>query len=117
MPEDQLICNGCGAVIQTERENDRGYAPPSALERDIVICKRCYRLKHYGEVEDVKVNDKDFLKILNQVGETKALVVKIVDIFDFTGSWLSNLPRYVGNNDILLVGNKMDLLPQSTNWN
>ena len=35
------------------------------------------------------------------------MVVKIVDIFDFNGSWISGLHRFVGNKDILLIGNKV----------
>jgi len=38
-------------------------------------------------------------------------VVKIVDIFDFSGSFIQNFRNIAGNNPIVLVGNKMDLLP------
>lgn len=38
------------------------------------------------------------------------LVVKVVDIFDFNGSWLFGLYWFVGNNKVFLVGNKVDLL-------
>jgi hypothetical protein len=117
MQNERLICIGCGAPIQTENEEKAGYAPPASLERDAVLCRRCFRLRHYGEVQDVELGDDDYLKILDRIGHTEALVVKIVDIFDVTGSWLSGLHRYVGNNDVLLVGNKIDLLPKSTNQN
>lgn len=50
---------------------------------------------------------------LNGIGKSDALVVKIVDIFDFNGSWLPGLHRFVGNNKVLLVGNKADLIPKS----
>ncbi|PYZ98717.1 ribosome biogenesis GTPase YqeH [Alteribacter lacisalsi] len=111
--KQQVICAGCGVTIQTEDKNKLGYTPPQALERDVVICQRCFRLKHYNEVQDVKLNDDDFLKILNEVGSKDALVVKIVDIFDFHGSWLPGLHRFVSKNPVLLVGNKADVLPQS----
>jgi ribosome biogenesis GTPase YqeH len=103
--------------IQTERQNDLGYAPPSAISKEVVVCQRCFRLKHYNEVQDVSLTDDDFIKILNGIGRKDALVVKIVDIFDFTGSWLPGLHRFVGQNDILLVGNKVDLLPKSIKHN
>lgn len=57
------------------------------------------------------------MKILNGLGNKDALIVKIVDIFDFNGSWLPGLHRFVGNNKVLLVGNKVDLLPKSVNHN
>lgn len=54
--------------------------------------------------------DDDFLCILNGIGKLDVLVVKIVDIFDFNGSWLFGLYCFVGNNKVLFVGNKVDLI-------
>ncbi|MBU8905608.1 ribosome biogenesis GTPase YqeH [Desertibacillus haloalkaliphilus] len=117
MEQREIICAGCGVKVQSEDKAKLGYAPASAMERDVVICQRCFRLKHYNEVQDVSLTDDDFLKILNQLGHTDALIVKIVDIFDFNGSWLPGLHRFVGRNDVLLIGNKVDLLPKSLNRN
>lgn len=114
---EQYICVGCGVKIQTEQPEEIGYAPQSSLEKEDIICKRCFRLKHYNEVQDVNLTDDDFLKILNEIGQRDALIVKIVDIFDFNGSWLPGLHRFVGNNPILLIGNKVDLLPSSVKPN
>ncbi|WP_220129351.1 ribosome biogenesis GTPase YqeH [Thermaerobacillus caldiproteolyticus] len=117
MVEQEVIrCIGCGVQIQTEDETKVGYAPPAALEKEEVICQRCFRLKHYNEIQDVSLTDDDFLKILHGIGQTDALIVKIVDIFDFNGSWLPGLHRFAGNNPILLVGNKVDLLPKSVKY-
>lgn len=104
-------------MIQTEDKTKQGFAPPSALKRSDVICQRCFRLKHYNEIKDVPLSDDDFLKILHAISEKRALVVKLVDIFDFNGSWLSGIQRFAGNNDVVLVGNKVDLLPKSVNHN
>jgi len=111
----EWTCMGCGAKIQTENPQGIGYAPKASLKNDQVLCKRCFRLKHYGEVQDVPLGDDDYLKILNRISETDSLIVMVVDIFDFTGSWLSGIQRYAGGNEVILVGNKIDLLPQSTN--
>lgn len=110
---EQITCEGCGVTIQTINPDGLGYAPASALEKEVVVCKRCFRLKHYNEVQDVALTDDDFLKILNTVGDTESLIVKIVDIFDFNGSWLPGLHRFAGKNPVLLIGNKLDLLPKS----
>ncbi|MBM7645830.1 ribosome biogenesis GTPase YqeH [Scopulibacillus daqui] len=115
--KETYTCAGCGVPVQTEDKQALGYVPKSALNRDVIICQRCFRLKHYNEIPDVSLSDDDFLKLLSQIGQTDALVVKIVDIFDFNGSWVPGLQRFVGQNDILLVGNKVDLLPKSTNQN
>jgi 30S ribosome assembly GTPase len=109
----QVVCIGCGVEIQTENKEGMGYAPPSSLQKEEIICQRCFRLKHYNEVQDVPLTDDDFLKILNELGDSEGLIVKIVDIFDFNGSWLPGLHRFVGSNPILLIGNKVDLLPKS----
>lgn len=111
--QQQYLCMGCGVKVQTDNPEELGFAPASALEKETIICQRCFRLKHYNEVQDVSLTDDDFLKILNGIGQTDALIVMLVDIFDFNGSWLPGLHRFVGHNKILLVGNKVDLLPKS----
>jgi len=110
---EKIVCIGCGVDVQTENPDRLGYAPPSALEKEAIICQRCFRLKHYNEIQDVPLTDDDFLQILNTLGQTDSLIVKIVDIFDFNGSWLPGLQRFVGNNPVLLIGNKADILPKS----
>ncbi|MEK4147242.1 ribosome biogenesis GTPase YqeH [Robertmurraya sp. FSL W8-0741] len=117
MLSEQYICIGCGVKIQTENKEQIGYAPKSSLDKEEIVCQRCFRLKHYNEVQDVNLTDDDFLKILNELGKRDALIVKIVDIFDFNGSWLPGLHRFVGDNPILLIGNKVDLLPHSVKPN
>ncbi|SHN10316.1 ribosome biogenesis GTPase YqeH [Gracilibacillus kekensis] len=115
--EEALHCEGCGAEIQTEDKTKSGYVPKSALNNEHIICQRCFRLKHYNEVQDVEYTDDDYLRMINQVSNTDSLVVKVVDIFDFNGSFITGLQRLTGNNPIILIGNKVDLLPKSTNRN
>lgn len=93
---EMLHCIGCGAGIQSENPNEVGYTPTSSLEKETVICKRCFRLKNYNEIQPVSLTSEDFLRILNGLGEQEGLIVKIVDIFDFNGSWLPGLHRFVG---------------------
>ncbi|GEK33320.1 ribosome biogenesis GTPase YqeH [Kurthia sibirica] len=114
---EKLHCIGCGTEIQTENPQEPGYAPVSSLEKEDIICKRCFRLKNYNELQPVSLTDDDFLRILNGLGTQKGLIVKIVDIFDFNGSWLPGLHRFVGSNPVLLIANKVDLLPKSVNKN
>lgn len=114
---EKYVCIGCGSTIQTEDPTQPGYAPESSLENEDIICQRCFRLKNYNELQPVPLTDDDFLRILNGLGQRKGLIVKIVDIFDFNGSWIPGLQRFVGKNPILLVANKVDLLPKSVNKN
>lgn len=117
MSDEQIVCTGCGVKIQTEEPEHLGYAPQSSLEKEVVVCQRCFRLKHYNEVQDVSLTDDDFLKILNGIGQKDALIVKIVDIFDFNGSWLPGIQRFAGKNPVILIGNKADLVPKSVKQN
>ncbi|MFC5450309.1 ribosome biogenesis GTPase YqeH [Paenibacillus aestuarii] len=118
MSKEEIIhCAGCGVELQIEEPGKLGYVPVEAFQKEPIICQRCYRIKHYNEASSVTLKQDDFLKLLGHVGQTKALVVNIVDIFDFEGSMISSLARFVGNNPILLVVNKIDLLPKVTNAN
>ncbi len=114
---EDILCIGCGAPIQTKYKDKLGYTPQSALEKGMEIgelyCQRCFRLRHYNEITDVQLTDDDFLRLLHEVGDSNALVVNVVDIFDFNGSIIPGLPRFVAGNDVLLVGNKKDILPKS----
>ncbi len=114
---EELFCIGCGAAIQTTDKTQAGFTPSSALEKGLetgqVYCQRCFRLRHYNEISDVSISDDDFIKLLHEVGESDALVVNVIDIFDFNGSVIPGLSRFVSGNDVLLVGNKKDILPKS----
>lgn len=117
MSELDLICTGCGIGIQTEEKDRPGYAPlNSVVEREYPVCQRCYRIKHYSDVAPVTLDNENFRKILSDIAKRPALVVKVVDLFDFAGSWVKEIKQYVGKNPIVLVANKADLLPRSTNW-
>jgi ribosome biogenesis GTPase YqeH len=114
---EEIRCIGCGTVIQTTDKEGMGYTPNSALEKGLesgdVYCQRCFRLRHYNDIQDVAMTDKEFLALLNSIGQTDALIVNVVDIFDFNGSLIPGLHRFVGDNPVLLVGNKVDILPKS----
>ncbi|GBG95631.1 GTPase [Ligilactobacillus salitolerans] len=114
---EDLYCIGCGAKIQSDDPKEPGYTPVSAIEKGLeteeLYCQRCFRLRHYNEVSDVSLTDDDFLALLNQIGSADALIVNVIDIFDFNGSLIPGIHRFVGNNPVLMVGNKEDLLPRS----
>jgi ribosome biogenesis GTPase YqeH len=110
-------CAGCGVALQTDNPEKPGYLPEASLQREPVICQRCFRIKHYNEASSVALDQDDFLRLLGSIGTTDSLVVHIVDLYDFEGSLISGLQRFVGNNPVLLVVNKIDLLPKGMNVN
>lgn len=115
--DDRLRCSGCGVPIQSESPDKLGFTPAAALGKEPLLCQRCFRIKHYNEISSVTPNQDDFLKILSGIGSKEALVVHIVDLFDFEGSIISGLHRFIGQNPVLLVVNKIDLLPKAINVN
>lgn len=115
-----LRCVGCGALMQITEPQNAGYLPLSALKKAIdseeLFCQRCFRLRHYNEIQPVELTDDDFADLLHQISDTKSLIVYVMDVFDVTGSEISGLPRFVGqDNPILVVANKVDLLPKLLN--
>lgn len=115
---EEVYCIGCGAELQSKEENKAGYVPSSVLTRPSeelqdVYCKRCFRLRHYNEVSDVELTDDDFLTMLNEISSKDALVVNVIDVFDFSGSLISGMQRFAGSNHLIIVGNKTDLLPKA----
>ncbi|KAE8703466.1 NO-associated protein 1 [Hibiscus syriacus] len=54
---------------------------------------------------------------LSHLRHEKALIVKLVDIVDFNGSFLSRVRDLAGANPIILVVTKVDLLPKGTDFN
>ena len=120
--DNKIYCIGCGAEIQSENPNKQGYLPKSVVKKSIeennLVCKRCFRLKNYNEVSDVELGAEDFYKLIKTLSKKDGLIVKVVDIFDFSGSWIEDVIDIVGNNkDIVLVANKLDLLPKSVKQN
>lgn len=56
------ICMGCGVILQDSDNQALGYTPN--LDND--YCKRCFRLKNYGEkIVEERILDEDILKKVN----------------------------------------------------
>lgn len=112
---ETYLCGGCGIELQTEDKEALGYVPASSLKNEDVLCKRCFQLKHYNKHTPVSLTEDDFLTMVSSISNTKGLVVHLIDLFDVNGTLINNLSRIVGDKPIILVGNKVDLLPKSTN--
>ncbi len=108
-------CIGCGVTLQTESKEKQGYIPQSVSIEDDAYCQRCFQLRHYNKNQPASLDDDEFLEMVSSIRNTKSLVIHLIDIFDVSGTLLHHLPRIIGNNDVILVGNKLDLLPKSTN--
>lgn len=112
---EELRCIGCGSIIQTENQKKAGYVPASKLNEpsDELVCRRCFRLKSYNEVVPTEITEEDFFQIVSEIGNTNSLVVKIIDIFDIEGSMIPQIAKLTNHNDLIVIANKIDLLPKS----
>jgi ribosome biogenesis GTPase YqeH len=111
---DAKSCLGCGAILQTSDPQAPGYIPHEATEKDTVICRRCFRIRHYNEVSPITIQEDKFREILAGILDKQAVVVHVVDLFDFPGSVITSLHRFIGNNPLIVVANKADILPKQT---
>lgn len=112
--EEKLYCYGCGQILQCEDETKAGYVPDKILEtKENILCQRCFKLQHYNTNSEVQLVEDDYITILKNIGREDALLVYVLDVFNFESSLIKDLNKYLGNNKILVLANKRDLIPSS----
>ncbi|KAG8057841.1 hypothetical protein GUJ93_ZPchr0002g25877 [Zizania palustris] len=134
-PTGTSCCYGCGAPLQTAVEAAPGYVDLATYQlkkrhRQLrtVLCGRCKLLSHGHMVTAVGghggypggkqfVSAEQLREKLSYLRYEKALIVKLVDIVDFNGSFLARARDFAGANPIILVITKVDLLPRDTDFN
>ena len=126
-------CYGCGVALQTDFPDVSGYVPADEYEtkrqhrqlNGMMLCSRCSDLSHGRMVNAVAgqggaklsaglITPSELREQLTRIRDEKVLVVKVVDVTDFHGSFLNRVRDVVGANPILLVLTKVDLLPRGT---
>lgn len=98
-------CMGCGIKLQDEDSNAIGYINSNTSS---TLCKRCFRLKNYGEYLSLGPNDyyKDIKTILE---DKESIILHIVDLFNIPNE---NILESRIKNSILVL-NKRDTLPKT----
>lgn len=103
-------CKGCGILLQDKDIKLPGYTVN--LEQD--YCQRCFRLTHYGDVDKLEEETIDNTKIIDIYNEySKELFVLIIDSFDALILDNDDLLDIFKDKKLLIVINKIDLLPRS----
>lgn len=113
------ICLGCGAEIQTNDKNKKGYIDPEvyAKKKDgDFYCYRCFTLRNYNKNIEYEFDSEEYLKNLELIKEDKGLIVHIVDLFDLNGTLLKDINSIFDSKNILIVFNKADLFLNSINF-
>lgn len=101
-------CKGCGVRLQDNNVLLEGYT--NNLSKD--LCKRCFRLKNYGEYEIVTKSNDEYIEIIKDIGKTKSLVLYVIDLISLPKN-ITKIKGYLKNNKVILVLNKKDMLPLS----
>ena len=91
------------------------------LARKKTICKRCHGLQNFGKVDNAlrpgytkepMLSQAKFRDLLRPIREKPAVIIALIDLFDFAGSVLPELDDIAGENPVILAANKADLLPE-----
>ena len=113
-----LRCYHCGAILQCEQPNEKGYIVPESLNRatpiQIIYCDKCFEtMKAFNNSELDQEVDQEVLKILDDAVATDAYIVWVVDLFSFNGTLNKEIAGKVKKLNVTVVGSKRDLFPSS----
>jgi len=119
IPSSNVPCSGCGALLHCQDSKFPGFLPVELFsnaqtesELRELWCQRCYIMKKYDIALKVSVSPQDYPKTISHLKNKKAIIVLVVDLTDFPGSVWPDIINELGpNKRIILVGNKIDLLP------
>lgn len=111
-------CGGCGALLHCSDPAIPGYLPSEIFkqrndtELKNLECQRCHFLKEYNIALDVSVQPEEYERLIKSIRHVKSLVVLMVDLLDFPCSIWPGIVDVIGTDrPIIIVGNKVDLIP------
>ncbi|XP_077877451.1 nitric oxide-associated protein 1 isoform X3 [Ictidomys tridecemlineatus] len=124
VPPSGMNCTGCGAELHCQDPGMPGYLPSekfsSVAQADggpvRLVCQRCWLLVHHRRALRVQVSREQYLELVSAALRRPgpALVLYMVDLLDLPDALLSDLPKLVGAKQLIVLGNKVDLLPQDS---
>uniref|UniRef100_A0A6T2C8F9 G domain-containing protein n=1 Tax=Eutreptiella gymnastica TaxID=73025 RepID=A0A6T2C8F9_9EUGL len=78
----------------------------------VPVCDRCKSIIYYSKQPDSSLSPEQFVEILEKLRTKNAIFVLVVDVFDMNSSFVPDMQRITGNNPVMIVATKYDLLPQ-----
>jgi ribosome biogenesis GTPase YqeH len=106
-------CKGCGAVLQDTNPDLKGFIP--SLTKESKYCKRSFRMMHYNELPKIVASNKEYEHVIDEVIKKNGLIIFVVDIFAFKATFNKKMIDKLRNKNVILVANKYDVFPHSTN--
>lgn len=117
-------CSGCGAQLQCNDKQKEGFVDARKFkllnkqELNFTICFRCEFLKTKKKILNLTSNSIDYDNFILKkiISNKKAHVVILIDLLDLPNSIYDGWSKLIQENsslDIILLGNKFDLLPNT----
>jgi 30S ribosome assembly GTPase len=78
-----------------------------------IMCMKCHAIQHSGQdfTLQLKTNRLQFQELKNS--SRLSLVVLVLDLMDIPNTIIPNLTEFAGQNDLLVLLNKQDLMPEN----
>ena len=105
-------CPGCGVELNYEDKDNIGFAFEKNKDGH---CQRCYLMNNFNQVPSAYLSNDDYKKLLKSVVKKDNLIVWVIDIFDFNSGLHEFIESVVKDCKVLIVANKVDILPKSAN--
>ncbi|XP_021117968.1 nitric oxide-associated protein 1 isoform X2 [Heterocephalus glaber] len=122
VPSSGLHCSGCGAELHCQDSRLPGYLPGEKLRGAApvdggparLVCQRCWLLLHHRRALRLQVTREQYLELVSAAlrRPNPSLVLYMVDLLDLPDPLLPDLPAVLGPKQLIVLGNKVDLLPQ-----
>lgn len=116
--KEVLRCYSCNKILQSVDENAPGYIKKDVLESEnqsFYFCEECFeKERHHHTVKNAPEVSTDLLKILENAKKQKALFVYVINVVSFEALFSSEVNALLKGEDILVIANKIDLLPKHT---
>ena len=113
-----MRCYCCGAVLQCEEKEEEGYIEPELLgvadaNERVLYCHNCYeKMKAINTGMLESDTDDEILKILKDAVASDALLIWVVDLFQFNGTLNPEVVKKAKKLDVVVLGTKYDLFPK-----
>ncbi|XP_062349834.1 nitric oxide-associated protein 1 [Cinclus cinclus] len=130
VPPSGVSCSGCGAELQCGDGGAPGFVPaekyrsllcegPAGLRG--AVCQRCWALAHYGSALRLRLPPDEHRRVVSAALRRPPrhgrgpLLLYVLDVMELPDPVLPQLPALLGPDvpvaGVLVVGNKVDLLP------
>ncbi|XP_004681524.1 PREDICTED: nitric oxide-associated protein 1 [Condylura cristata] len=120
-----LSCSGCGAELHCQDPGVPGFLPSDKFLRAAAqadgglsrtVCQRCWLLVHHRRALRLQVSRESYRELVSVALRRPgpSLVLYMVDLLDLPDALLPDLPALLGPKQLIVLGNKVDLLPQDT---